>query len=459
MAIDAGKTAGSIIKLVGGPGNIVSVTHCATRLRFVLVDTSKAQTEELKKVKGVLGALYAMEQYQVVLGANLLPVYEEVVKRNNLKETEVVKENLDQEKSKNVLTLGGIGSTILGFVAASVNPMIPGLIAGGMMKVLLLLITMVWAGFADTQTYLMLSIVANVPFYYMPIFVAFGAAKKLGGTPMYAMAAAASLVAPDFLALVSEGNPVTMFGISVLLKNYSSSLLPALLIGLAAYWLEKFWNKVVPGIFKSIFVGMMTIICTSALGYVILAPIGTYVGNYIVAFLVFLQSTIGPFALAVLSAALPFLIMTGMHTLFGPFMVQSIADVGYDGFFRPALILHNMAEGGACFGVALRTKDAELRSEAVSIGVGCIFAGVTEPAIYGITVRYRKPLYGVVAGGAAGGLIAGLMGAKAFVMGYSTVLALPIFESTMLAMSVGIVVAIVVSLIITAIVGIDENLL
>ena len=133
-------------------------------------------------------------------------------------------------------------------------------------------------------------------------------------------------------------------------------------------------------------------------------------------------------------------------------MTQALTNPGYDAVFRPAFILHNMAEGGACIGVALRTKDAEKRAEALSIAFGCIVAGVTEPAIYGINLPRKKPMYGVMAGG-----VAGLLGAKAYVMGYSTVLALPIFQNTIVAMSIAIVTAIVVAAVVTYVLGFEEK--
>ena len=400
MAFDAKKTAAEVVQLVGGTENISSVAHCMTRLRFVVKDLNKADQEALKKIPGVLGVIYAGGQLMVVLGKNLLPVYEAVVKDFDLKEGAAINENLDVPKEKQPLTVKSAGVAVLNYVSAAVSPMITGLVAGGMLKVLLLLITLVNAGFADTATYALLSGVADAAFFFMPIFVAYGAAKKLGGTPIYSMICAAALLHGKYTALVAAGEPITLLGIPVRLMSYSSSLLPALLIALCAYYLEKFFNKIVPGIFKSLLVGLCTVTVTS--------------------------------------------------------MAQALTNPGYDAVFRPAFILHNMAEGGACIGVALRTKSAEKRAEALSIAFGCIVAGVTEPAIYGINLPRKKPMYGVMAGGAVGGVVAGLLGAKAYVMGYSTVLALPIFQDTIIAMSIAIVTAIVVAAIVTYVLGFEE---
>lgn len=445
--IDYKQTAAEIVRLVGGPENVKSLGHCMTRLRFILKDEGKADTEKIKKIKGVLGVVSAGGQFMVILGQNLLPVFEACQKDFNLGGGEITDENLD-DKKKEPLTVKSAVMAVIGFVSAAVTPLVPGLIAGGMLKVVLVLINMV-TDITGTGVYTLLSAVADAPFYFMPIFVAYGAAVKLGGTPIYAMICAASLLHGSYTALVDAGEAVTFFHLPVRLMSYSSSLLLALLLALCAYYIEKLLNKIVPGIFKSILVGLGTIAVTMFLGFTILAPLGGYLSNYLGMLFSFLSDTTGPIALAALAACLPWIIMCGMHTSFGAFMTQSLADPGYDGLFRPALLLHNMAEGGSCLGIALRAKNGELRSEALSLSFGCIVAGVTEPAIYGMNLPRRKPMIGVMAGGAVGGFIAGLFHCRVYVMGYSTVLALPLFEGTIMYMAAAIIAAIVVAAIVT----------
>ncbi len=443
------QTAADIVKLVGGPENIKSLGHCMTRLRFSLIDESKADTEAVKKVKGVLGVVSAGGQYMVILGQNLLPVYEAAIKDFNLNAGAATNENLDASKEKQPLTLKSAGLAVLGYVSSAVTPMITGLVAGGMLKVVLLVITLISSDFEATTSYAILSGIADAVFYFMPIFVAYGAASKLGGTPIFAMIAAAALLHGNYTALVTAGEPVTLLGLPVRLVSYSSSLLPALLLALMAYYAEKFFNKIIPGIFKSLLVGLCTITVTGIVGFVVLAPLGSYLGEYLAVVFVFLGDNVGFIAVGALAACLPWLVMCGMHMALVPFMAQAVVDPGYDAVFRPAFLLHNMAEGGACLGVGLRAKDASLRSEAFGLAFGCIFAGVTEPAIYGINLPRRKPMIGVMAGGAAGGVVAALLGARVFVMGYSTILALPIFQQTIVAAAVAVAVAIIVAALVT----------
>lgn len=451
MSLDYVNTAALIVEKVGGKENIKTVAHCMTRLRFTVKNIKDADQEAIKKISGVLGVVYQGGQLQIIMGKNLIPVYDEVLKLG-FKDGGSVDENLDNDGEKE-----SIPQRVVSFVAGSVTPMLPVLIAGGMLKVFLLLATMIFSSFEATTTYQMLSIVSNAPFYFMPIFVAYGAAKKLGATPAYSMVVAAAMFGPDFLALVTAGEPVTMFGLPVALRSYASSLLPALLIALCACYAEKLFNKIIPGVLKSIFVGSLTLAVTYTATMLILAPIGSYVGNYVVAGIMWVYGVAGPVALGLLTAALPYLIMTGMHTVFGPFMVQLLSEQGFDPIFRPALLLHNMCEGGAMLGIAIRAKDKNTKTEAFSLAISCIFAGVTEPSIYGYTLPLKKPLYAVSAGGLVGGLVAGFMHAHNYVMGYSTIMALPIFEDTMGAMAIAVAAAIITSCVVTMFLGFDES--
>lgn len=458
MARDYKAIAQKLIDLSGGPSNISSMTHCMTRLRFIIKDKSKVDEDAIRGTDAVLGTVFKTDELQIILGQNLMNVYNEAAKLGgNIKQTQAIDENLDAPKKKEKWTAGRIANEAINFVSAAVTPLVPGLIAGGMLKVFLLLATYIVSGFADTQTYMLLSLVANMPFFFMPVFVAFGTAKKLGSTPIYAMSVAAALVAPDFVALVKAGEAVHIFGIPVMLVQYQSTMLPALLIGIAAYWIEKFLNKIVPGIFRSVFVGAGTIAISYFLGVTVLGPLGDRLGALISGAFVYSSEHFGFIALAVLAAVLPWLIMTGMHHAISPFMTQFIANPGYDGVFRPAFILHNMAEGGAVLGVALKTKNKAFRSECLSLSVGSILAGVTEPTIYGVNLPLKKPMIGVMAGGAAGGIVAGLLGARAYSMGYSTILALPIFMDTIPAMLAGIIVAIVVACVVTFVLGFEDR--
>jgi beta-glucoside PTS system EIICBA component len=462
--------AKKIIEDSGGIENISSVTHCSTRLRLFIKDKSKVNQEQIQATKPVLAVVFAEDELQIVLAQNMMPIYENVSKQfesqsknSNASKNEASGASKSNNNTKSEDTdkksIGKFLYKVLAFVSAAVTPMIPGLVAGGMLKVFLLLATLIIPSFEKSSTYTLLSMLSDVPFYFMPIFVAYGASKKLGGTPLYSMTVSAALVFPTFMTAVAEGTSLSILNIPVTLVKYNSTLLPALLISIFAYYCERFLVKVIPGLIRPVLVGMLTITASYILGITILGPLGDIVGGYVVHIFLWSSTNIGPFAVGILAACMPWLVMTGMHHAVTPFMVQAITNPGYDGFFKPAYLLHNMAEGGACLGVALRTKDKALRAECLSLAVGCIVAGVTEPALYGVNLRLKKPMYGVMGGAALGGIVAGLMGATAYVYGYSTILAIPIFQHTIMAIVTAIFVAIVSACIITMVIGFDEELL
>ena len=455
MAVDFGKLASEITEFAGGKENITSVFHCMTRLRMTVKNIDKADQEKISKLDGVLGVIYQGGQLQIVIGKDLLKVYDKVIELGYT-DGGVVAEEPDDDMPKKKLSAG---QRIIGFISAAVQPMIPALIAGGMIKVFLLLFTKIFTGFGDTTTYQLLSIVGNAPFYFMPITVAYGAAKKLGGTPMYSMMVAAALIAPEWTGIVTAAEPVTLFGINVALKGYGSSLLPALLLAILAYYVEKALNRIIPGVFKPIFVGTLTLVITYGASILVLAPIGQLAVVYVTNAIMFLYKIAGPVTIAVFTGLFPYMVMTGMHMTLGAPMVQLLAENGFDPIFRPGMLLSNMAEGGAALGIAVKAKDKEVKSEALSVAVGCIFAGVTEPAIYGFNLPLKKPMWAVSLGGAIGGVVAAILGAHNYEYGSSSLFALPIFEDTIIAMIIAIVVAIIASCVLTVVFGFDESLL
>ena len=182
VKIDYTETAKTLVELVGGPENVNTVSHCMTRLRFTLADPSKADKEALKKVRGVLGVVEAGGQTQIVLGENLINTYTEVLRQNNFEDGGAVDEAPDAVKPEGIK---GYAKAVVDYIAAAVSPMVPALVAGGLLKVVLLLIGMAIPSFTETPTNTILGYVANAPFYFMPIFVAYGGAKKLNSTPAY----------------------------------------------------------------------------------------------------------------------------------------------------------------------------------------------------------------------------------------------------------------------------------
>lgn len=446
-----------IIDNIGGVKNVNYVTHCVTRLRFVLKNDKLVDKEKIDSIDGVLGSTFGAGQFQIILGKNLQPVFENVTSHYDFEVGDLVDETILEDvdiDDRPIWKKAIMG--LIDFLSACVTPVVPGLTVVGLIKVVLLLTSLVAPSVVEQQTYIVINNIVNTTFYFLPVFIAYGAALKLHCTPVYAMIVVCFLIHPDIITLLGSEEPLKIFGISAYAATYASSFMPAILSTIVVAYTERFLNKVLPGMFKGVFVGAATVTFGCIVALLFVGPIGFFLGNYFIQFLVWLQSTIGPFAMAALGAFLPFIIMTGMHTVFGPVMTQSIATLGYEGFLRPTQFVHNVAEGGACFGVALKTKNPELRSEAVSSGLGAIFAGVSEPAIYGINIRLKKPIYGVCAGGAVGGFIAGLFGVKAFAYGNPSALALPIYGETMIFALIAVVAAFVVACIVSYFSGFED---
>ncbi|MDQ0360461.1 glucose PTS transporter subunit IIA [Breznakia pachnodae] len=441
-----------IISNIGGANNVSNVSHCMTRLRFVLKDESKVDKKRIEEINGVIGSTFGAGQYQIVLGKHLDGVFGELMKNYDFgDETQQTSPN---EKIKKPLNLKTIGKSIVDYMSGSVSPVITGLMAGGILKLFLYFATLLISGVEENSTYVLISIIANTPFYFMPILVAYGASRKLDCSPVLPMILACTLIDPSYIAL--EG-PQKLFGLDVPLLGYSTTVIPAMLSTLVVYNIEKFFNKVVPGIIKNVLALPLTFLVSFIITIVFLAPLGNYIGNYVVNGLVWLNSFAAPLSLGTLAAVLPFMIMAGVHTLVAPFMLENFSSLGFDPLFRPALLLQLLAVGGAAFGIAFRQREKAKRVDMISIGVSSVIAGITEPGIFGINMKYTSAMIGCSVGAFVGGITGGLLGMKAFVMTKNTILALPVFQDTIIAAAIACFVTITVSCAVTYLFYKDKN--
>ena len=458
--LDYKALADDIIERVGGVANIREVSHCVTRLRFVLNNKDLANDQEIKALKGVLGTVYGSGQYQVILGENLFPVYDAIEKNYDIQTGAVVDEThaedyklQDANQEKNVKYYF---TKAIQFMSASLTPFITVLYGAGMLRVIMSLASYFAPSVSSSTTYKLFNNIAQAPFYFMPILVAYGASRVLKSNPAFSITLAAALLYPDWTAMVSAGDPVNMFGIPVKLLSYSSTLLPAIFLSIMAAYLEKFFYKVIPGVLRSVFAPLCIFLVGFPITMLVLGPIGNVIGSVIVNIIVWIEQHTGGLAPGIIAAAHPFLVLMGVNMLMVPPMTELFTAMGYDNVFRPGWILHNIAEGGSSFAVAVKTKNGDLKSTALSAGIGAFVSGVSEPALYGVGIRFKTPIIGTVIGGLVGGAVAGIMGAKAFSMGYSSVLGVVIFEETMAAIITAVVVAFAVSFITTYILFKDE---
>lgn len=415
------KLVNEILRAIGGKENVISATHCITRLRFHLADVKKADVETVKKIEGVVGCVYKAGQFQVIIGPHVTEVYDDMIKMTGLKAEAPVDVKEEEAENKNIF------SRLVDTMASIVMPMIGPLAGAGMIKAILSLLTQFALISKDSQTYQLFYLVADGVFYYMPFFLAFSAGKKFKCNPYLSLIFAAMLVHPNYLALRTAGEAVKLFGfLPVTLASYTSSVVPIILIVYFQSIVENFFAKITPKAIKVFFVPMVTILVTVPVGYVVLGPLGSIVGTYLAKGFTALDAYAGWLVPTLVGGLCPLLVMTGMHYAIGSAQTIQRATMGYATILAPGMVCSNMAQSAATFGVAVKSKNSQIKSLASTVGITAL-CGITEPTLYGVGLKYKTPLYSAMAGGALGGLYAGIMHVKQWAYGTSTIFALPVY--------------------------------
>ena len=399
--------AEQVLEAVGGSANIVSVTHCMTRLRFVLKDQSVPNKKEVESIKGVMGVNVVGGQYQVIIGNSVGNVYKELVAISGISDETA---DFKDEENKNPIVKA------LDFIAGCMTPLFTAIIAGGLIKVLLVIFgpTLLGVLSAESDTYILMNALGDAPFYFLPVLVAFTASKKLNCNSFLAVMVSSVLIYPDVISLLAIDQATHLFGvIPVVHGSYASSIIPAMLSTILLKYVEMGVDKIVPEWSKNFLKPLLIVLITAPITLCALAPLGLLVGSG----LQFVINSIYGFApwlaMTIFAAAMPFIVMTGMHWAFVPATLMSLANTGFDLLLLPAMLASNIAQAGATFGVAAKTKDSDLREMAIPAGISALLAGVTEPAMYGITLRLRKPMVAACIASGIGGLIAGFTTLKA----------------------------------------------
>lgn len=395
------ETAASILSLIGGKENVSHLEHCSTRLRFTLKNNDLVETEKLEKVDGVIGVRQNV-QCQVIIGNDVVEVYDEM----KVLLGELSQNDRPKEKQK-------WGTVLLDFVISIFQPLIPAIAGGGVLKSLLLLASVTGLMSDQSQTYQILNLIGGAPLYFLPILVAMTTANKLKVNQLVAVSAVGALILPDLTAMLADGTSFLGFGVTNI--AYASQVFPAILTVLFYAQVEKIFTKYSPKPIRIFFVPMMSLLITVPIALLILGPLGYNVGTVFSTVIIWLYTHFGWVATSVLAAVLPFMVVTGMHKAMIPYAVSSMSEIGAELLYLPASLAHNIAESGACFAVSIKTKDQKLRSTAVSAGISALF-GITEPALYGVTILNKRVLYSVMFASLVGGGFAGIMAIKAFAL-------------------------------------------
>lgn len=410
------QIAQSVLAAVGGKENIVSVTHCMTRLRFNLKDMSIPKDDEVKAIKGTMGVARSGGQYQVIVGTNVDKVCAELCTLAGLEQAATVSENLDAPKEP--LTLKKVGSNIMAYLSGSLTPIIPVVLAAAIFKSIVAVFGPDMLGILSTESdlYKLFTFVGDAGYYFFPLLIGYTAAKKLNATPVMGIFMGAILLHPTFVSMAAEGTSFSVYGIPCTPQNYGSTILPILLTVWIMSYVERFFKKYIPDALKIMLVPTLTTAIMLPIVLCVCGPIGGILGNYICAAVIWFGNYFGFLGAAVIGALWEFLVMTGMHHVLIAQMIQLFAANGYDPVVSLGATSASMSVAGMCIGMALALRDKEERALSWSYTIAEIIGGVTEPGLYGIGMKYKKPFIGMAIGGAAGGLYAGLMGVKAYVM-------------------------------------------
>ncbi len=407
------ELAQAILEQVGGINNITQLVNCATRLRMNFKDESLVHLDQINKIPGVLGAVKKSGQYQIIIGTDVANVCNEI-KAMGLNESPV-------NTGKKV----GKIDALMDIFAAIFTPVIPAITAAGMIKAILVICVLL--GMEKTsQIYVVLSFIADAGFYFLPIMLAVSSAKKLGCNPYLAAMVGGALLHPAFTQLVTAGEPVHIFGLPIKLINYGSSVIPIILAVWLMTYVERFADKVSPKAVKFFMKPTLTILIVVPIVLVVLGPLGSYIGTGIATITDFLNMHVSWLVPTLMGAFMPLLVLTGMHWSFLPVLMTSYTTYGYEAVMGPGSLVSNVCQGSAALCVSIKTKNKELKQLASSAGVTALM-GITEPAMYGVTIKFKKILLSVMLGGGVGGFYAGLMGVVRYTSGTPGLLSIPIF--------------------------------
>ncbi|MGN7326816.1 beta-glucoside-specific PTS transporter subunit IIABC [Bacillus pumilus] len=447
------ELAQEIVKLIGGTENISQSWHCITRLRFNLNNESKVKVDELKTLDGVLGAQFQSGQFQVIIGAKVAEIYEEI---DHL----VGHSSNDSTPVKNTSKMNPI-EVVFDVISGIFTPILPAIVGSGLIKgIMALFVSLGWLT-ETSSTYQVLQIFSNAVFYFLPFLIAYSAAKKFKTRESLALALAGILLYPAMIEGAAKGaDPLSFLGLSIPLNNYTSSVLPIILGVLLLSFVDKWITKAIPKSLSIVFTPVLSLMITAPLTLAFIAPIGNVSGQYLEIFFTSLFNFAGPIAGLLMGGLMPLIVLTGMHYAFFPSTLASFEKMGYDIMLLPMNFIANMAQAGAVLGVIIRTKRVETRSLALSTLLPSFF-GITEPAIYGVTLRLKKPFYASLIGGAVGGCFYGLFSVKTTAFSIPGITSLPTYmmkgtNNFQLAL-IGIALSFIVSLLVTIFLGFKES--
>lgn len=438
-----------LTKALGGKDNVKKVFHCMTRLRFYVKDKSLINENEINNLPEVSGINWNKNQLQVIVGNDVNEMYKELISLGLPNDDVSVK----QDES------GGILSKVIDSVTGCMTPMIPALTGAGMIKVILtLLITFNLVQSTDS-TYKVIDFIGDVAFYFMPFLIAANAAKVFGVNQSLALIIAGVFLHPNFTLMMSGEDIVTFLGLPVTKFVYPYSVIPVILMVWIMSYIEKLVDKITPRMFKLILNPTLIMLISAPIAIIVIGPLGGIIGDGLATAINFLSDKLGFIIVGILSATFPFIVMTGMHHALTPIGLNAIATGGSDKLIFVSQVCSNIAQSGSCFGVALRSKDIEMKQLASSAGVSAIM-GITEPALYGVTLKLKRPVIAAAISAGIGGIFGGIVQVSLYIA-QNSIMSIPAFigDAGMINLVYGITmiaISFVSSLVLTMVLGFED---
>lgn len=416
MKKDYSKSADTLVQAMGGKDNITRVFHCMTRLRFYVKDKNKIDEARIKKLPEISGVNWHQDQFQVIAGNEVNEMYAELVKMGV--------PNDDTDSSVQAAQKKGIGSAIIDSITGCMTPMIPALTAAGMIKVVLTLLTTFNLVSDTSSTYQVISFIGDAAFYFMPFLIAANAAKVFNVNQSLALIIAGVFLHPNFTAMIESGDPITFFSIPVTPTTYSYSVIPVILMVWIMSYIVKLVDKITPRIVKLILHPTLVILISAPIAIIVVGPLGGIIGDGLAVAIDFLSAKLGFIIVGILSAAFPFIVMTGMHHALTPIGLNAVATGG-DTLIFVSQVCSNVAQGGASLAVAVKSKDKNMKQLASASGISALM-GITEPALYGVTLKLKRPVVAAAIAAGIGGIVGGLLQVTLYIA-QNCLLAIPAF--------------------------------
>ena len=468
MKKDYGKAADTLIAALGGKGNITRVFHCMTRLRFYVKDRSLINEDAIKKMAEVSGVNWHQQQFQVIAGNEVNEMYRALEEKGIPTDegsstdegittdggTRMDEGNQQQGKVK-----GGFNK-VIDTITGCMTPMIPALTAAGMIKVVLTLISYFHVLEETSSSYQVLNFIGDVAFYFMPVLIAANAAKVFRVNQALALIIAGVFLHPNFVAMVAGDVPITFIGLPVTKVSYSYSVIPVILMVWIMSYIEKLVDRITPRITKLILNPTLIILISAPIALIVIGPLGAIIGNGLAVAIDFLSAKLGFIIVGILAAAFPFIVMTGMHHALTPIGLNAIATAGVDKLIFVSQVCSNLAQSGAALAVAVKTRDKDMKQLASAAGVSAMM-GITEPALYGVTLKLKRPVVAAAIGAGIGGIVGGILQVSLYIA-QNCIMAIPAFiggegMTNLLYGIIMIVVSFAVSFILTIIFGFEDE--